>query len=207
MSLAEVKQIESARNGDRAALARLLEEHHERVQTLAFRLTGGDRESAEEIAQEAFLRILKTRTPFRGTSSFTTYLYRIIINLVAERGRRASRRREVSTSPAVLPELSAGDRAAAGVSASASDGPFGEQCGSRRPDQVRESRELARQVGVVLAALPREQREVFVLSELEGLRYREIAEICGCPEGTVASRKHQAVQAFRRELREWGKAP
>ena len=58
-------------------------------------------------------------------------------------------------------------------------------------------------IGQVLLRIPEIQRVIFVLSEYEGLSYQEIAEVVGCPYGTVASRKYAAVEALRTQLRPW----
>lgn len=74
------------------------------------------------------------------------------------------------------------------------------------PDRVLQQRELGAALEAALAALPRELREVFQLSEVEGLRYEQIAEVVGCPAGTVASRKHLAVRKLRENLERSGHA-
>ncbi len=74
------------------------------------------------------------------------------------------------------------------------------------PDRVLQQRELAAALAAALAALPQDLREVFHLSEMEGLRYAQIAEVVGCPVGTVASRKHLAVRKLREHLERSGHA-
>ncbi len=74
------------------------------------------------------------------------------------------------------------------------------------PDRVLRQRELGAALAAALDALPRDLREVFHLSEMEGLRYEQIAEVVGCPVGTVASRKHLAVRKLREHLERSGHA-
>jgi len=172
-----------ARAGDVDAFGRLVERHHQRALHLAFRLTG-DSEMSRDIAQESFLRILKAAPRYEPRARFTTFLYTVVRNLVVEIARQPRRRQEVSTS-----ELPPGT-GEAGVTSRAPE----------TPDVALERKELRRTLRDALASLPADLREVFVLTEIEGLRYAEVAEICGCPEGTVASRKHHAVEQLRKIL-------
>lgn len=167
--------------GKRDACAVLAERHHERVLNFIYRLTG-DREHARDLSQECFLRLFRGAERYQARGKFAAFLYTLALNAVRQRARR--RREDEWTSLDALADRTS-DQHAIG------------------PERQVEIAELNRRLNRALAALTDDQREVFVLSELEGRRYREIAEILGCPEGTVASRKHDAVVRLRALLADW----
>jgi len=169
--------------GDQEAFGLLVERHHGRALGFAFRMTA-DREDAKDAAQESFLRILGAAHRYRPRAAFTSYLYAIVRNTLRETSRR--RRREVSIDPQVDPTPRA---TAAGAVA---DPP--------PPDVLLEREQLRERLADAIHRLPEDLRIVFVLSEIEGVSYKEIAEICRCPMGTVASRKNTAVRELRRLL-------
>lgn len=160
--------------GNFEAFGVLVERHHQRVVNIAYGMSG-QADAARDVAQETFIRILKHAPLYVPSARFTTFLYTVVRSVVVETGRKRARRREVSL-----------DHAAPAA--------------PDRTDRAAERGELRARLAEALAELPDELRDAFVLSEIEGLRYRDIAEICGCPEGTVASRKHQAVERLRRSL-------
>jgi RNA polymerase sigma-70 factor (ECF subfamily) len=174
---------------DLEAFGLLVERHHERALAFAYRLTA-DRDGARDAAQETFLRILGAARRYRPKAAFTTYLYAIVRNTVREADRR--RRREEPIDPRVDPTpLAVGD------------GTSGD---SPPPDLVLQQNRLRERLADAIGLLPDDLRTVFVLSEIEGVSYREISEICGCPMGTVASRKHAAVRELRKLLGPLGRS-
>jgi RNA polymerase sigma-70 factor (ECF subfamily) len=160
----------AAGRGDREAFAAIVDRHQRRVLNLLLFLCG-DRETARDLTQECFLRLLRAAPRWEPRARLTTYVTTIARRLAMDAGAKAWERREpLETEPA-----------------SADPGP----------DVVAERRELAGRLAAVLAQLPDEDREVLVLSEAGGLKYREIAEMLAVPEGTVASRKSRAVRRVR----------
>jgi RNA polymerase sigma-70 factor, ECF subfamily len=150
----------------------LLNHHRDQVVRVACRLLNGDRSSAEDVAQEVFLRLWNASERYTERGTFRAYLLTITCRLCADYRRRH------------LPTVSLSD------------------CWHLADAQpLSEVSSVMDAVPAAIASLPEEQRIVFVLSHYEGLRYREIAEIIGCPIGTVASRKFLAVQALREQLR------
>jgi RNA polymerase sigma-70 factor (ECF subfamily) len=172
-----------AAHGDLAAFGLLVERHHPRALNLAYRLTG-NAETAKDAAQESFLRILGAARRYEPRGRFTTYLFAVVRNTARELARRERRRRE---EPLATGEE--GDPSRSAPLAAPADPP--------EPERVAGRRELRERLLGALRALPEELRAAFVLSELEGLSYREVAQVCGCPAGTVASRKHAAVTRLR----------
>jgi RNA polymerase sigma-70 factor (ECF subfamily) len=152
------------------------------------------REDAKEICQETFLRILKKADRFRSGSRFSTWMYQIALNLCRDRARRKKRWGLVMATPAELPE-----RAAEGATI-----PGGSNASAMDPAETAEREQLARAVRRALQRLPAEQREVVLLKEYEGLKFREIAEIVGCPESTVKSRMYYGLSSVRTVLESQG---
>lgn len=148
------------------------------------------REDAKEICQETFLRILKKADRFRSGSRFSTWMYQIALNLCRDQARRRKRWGLLLASPAELP-----DRAAEGAATLGGVDP-----NSLDPGRSAEREQLARAVRRALQSLPAEQREVVLLKEYEGLKFREIAEIVGCPESTVKSRMYYGLNGVRAAL-------
>jgi len=141
----------------------------------------GDAEEARDLVQEVWLRL--GARPDAGEALVFTAARQCGISHLR---RRATRRR-------VLAE-DAGDEVAAAVAAPARE----------RPDARLEETDRREALRRALGVLSEEQRSVFHLTEVEGLRYAEVAEVLGVPAGTVASRKHLAVVRLREEMRRRG---
>ena len=164
----DAEVVAACTEGVQEAFRELLRRYRKSAMTLAYQMLGNG-EDAEDIAQEAFVRVFQALPKFRGESAFSTWLYRIVTNLCLGRMRR---RRPTVTLEAV-PE----PRAA--------DGPA---------RQVAEGM-LTREV---LAGVPPELRVVLLLREQEGLSYREISGTLGLPMGTVRSRLSKGRKRFRK---------
>jgi RNA polymerase sigma-70 factor (ECF subfamily) len=166
--------------GDVDAFTDLYEAHLRGLLNFFFRLCW-DRSLAEDFAQEVLLRIYKAAHKWEPNAKFTTYLYRIARNYWIDHCRLLSTQKE---------NVSLDAKFGAEDSASLMD---------RLPDDIRppehdlDRRELYGAIMQALQQLPDEQRMVFVLSEIEELKYNEIAEIMDVPLGTVKSRMHTAI--------------
>ena len=170
--------VAAAAGGDRGAFAELLERHYDRVHGLAWQLTG-TRADADDIAQDVCC-ILATRIgTFRGEARFTTWLYRVTVNVFLD--RRKSRRRFTA-----LDETALAGRASPEPSLEA----------TLIRSQVQE------RVARTVAALPVKLRVPVVLRYGPGLSYAQIAEALGVCEGTVASRLNRALKRLEHELRD-----
>ena len=177
----DLSLVRRARAGDAEAFGTLVRRHQERIYGLAFRLTG-DHASADDLAQETFVRAWRGIGQFGGRSGFYTWLYRIALNLAFSRWKKVSRRRELSLEPEILEK---------------------QRDPSRRGEDGAEearSREIASALEEGLAGLSPEHRSTVVLREMEGLSHGEIARICGCSEGTVRSRLHYAKKILKKKL-------
>jgi RNA polymerase sigma-70 factor (ECF subfamily) len=173
------------RGGDTRAFEVLVTRHRTPIFSFLVRLTG-DRGRAEDLCQDTFLRVVKAAREWEERATFRTWVFTIARNLAADEARRAAFRR-------VEPLDAPGPRGAA--QAPADDPP---------PDRAAESALLRPKLEAALAALPAEQREVFLLREHSGLRFHEIAQVTGAPENTVKSRMRYALEGLRQKLAELG---
>ena len=182
--------------GDERAFEVLLDRHGGKVLGYFHRFFG-DRELAEDLTQEVFLRVASSAGRFRGDSSFTTFVFRIVRNLCIDHMRYRSSR----------PETGARSLEEPGLNGEGS--PLGDRIPARDPTGVgharTESREMSGALEKGLAALPPEQREVFLLREVEGMKFGEIAALTGVTESTVKSRMRYALKALRGSLEAFGK--
>ena len=170
------------KRGDEAAFEQLVRRHHKKVFRLLLRMMG-NREEAEDVAQEAFLSLHRHGRRFRGEARFSTFVYRVASNAALNRRRTLGRNR------ARLQKLAV--RQAAGDDLPTTP---------RNPEDAASGADLSRRVSSALDALKPSLRLPVVLYDMEGLAYREIAEVLGIAEGTVKSRIHRARQALRAEL-------
>ena len=181
--LDETALIERCRAGDVAAFEPLVEKYRQRVWRLAFQVLR-DREEAWDCAQDAFVRAFQSLGSFRGQSAFYTWLFRIAMNVATDRLRsRGAQARAFGTQaiPAEEWERTAPDPEA-------------------RPDQAAIGVERRERISRALDTLPPNARAIIMLSDVEGLSYREIATVLNCPIGTVMSRLHNARKRLRTAL-------
>jgi RNA polymerase sigma-70 factor (ECF subfamily) len=143
-------------------------------------------EDARDICQETFLRILKKANRFRSGSRFSTWMYQIALNLCRDRARSVRRWRLVIADTPTVPE--------------SASGPMAHPRPDDDPSQSVERKEKSAAVMRALDQIPPEQREVLVLKEFQGMKFREIAEILGCPESTVKSRMYYGLNGLRNSL-------
>jgi RNA polymerase sigma-70 factor (ECF subfamily) len=180
--------IARAQKNDVAAFRQLVERHQRRAFAIALSLVR-DENDARELVQDAFLRVYRGIGNFQGTSSFFTWLYRIITNLsidlIRKPGRQLvdideSRFESDESQEAEFPLLSRVD-------------------GSDPADVVRR-REIAGRLQAALDALPPYHRGVIVMREIEGLSYEEMAQAMGVSKGTIMSRLFHARQKLQKAL-------
>lgn len=165
----------AVRDGDAAALDRLFARHHRRLYGFLVRMTG-DRHAAEDLVQEAFLRLLRHRETYQPSGRFEAWLFRIGRNLAHDhhRGRHAT-----------IPLDDAGELEPV------------------EPDAPRllEGDDARRALEQAMASLPIQHREVLLLRGVEGLTNEEIASVLGCSDGAARVRIHRATAALRNLIR------
>jgi len=170
--------VEDAARGDREAFDELVRRYQGQIVNLARALTSVDAD-AEDLAQDAFVRVWRNLPAFRFESTFKTWLYGVALNVIRTyRGRRARLRRLI-WSPS--PERDDEDP----LARAAVD------------DRIEQPMALRQAIDRALATLPAEMREAVVLRDVQGLEYREIAETLGVPIGTVESRIFRARKRLK----------
>ncbi len=174
--------------GDAQAFERLLRRHRSPLFTFLLRMVG-DRTRAEDLTQEAFLRVVRAAARWEARARFQTWLYTVARNLCVDQSRRDRFRRTDSLDAQVPSSDGEGPPL---VESIPGDGAL--------PDRAADSALVRPALERALAALPGEQREVFLLREQAGLPFKEIAELVGCNENTVKSRMRYALEGLRRNL-------
>lgn len=164
--------IQRAQAGDAIAFRALYDAHVGRVYALCLRLAG-DRQQAEEHAQDVFVRAWERLGSFRGESAFSTWLHRLAVNEVLQ-ARRAAGRRSARV------EL-------------ADDGGASREAGQRPAPP-------ASDLGQAIARLPEGARTVFVLHDVEGYQHDEIAQMTGIAVGTSKAQLFRARRLLREAL-------
>ncbi|PYV12956.1 MAG: RNA polymerase subunit sigma-24 [Acidobacteria bacterium] len=177
----ESQLIARAQRGDEAAFSALFEAHKRRVYSLCLRMTGNTAE-AEDLSQEAFLQLFRKIATFRGESAFSTWLHRLVVNVVLMHLRKKE-----------LPQVSLNES----------------EAGQEEPvkrDYGDDDRRLMGSVDRVnllraISELPPGYRAIFVLHDVEGYEHNEIAQIMNCSVGNSKSQLHKARMKLREGLR------
>jgi RNA polymerase sigma-70 factor (ECF subfamily) len=168
--------------GDADSFNQLILRWERPIYALAYRVIGRD-EDARDVCQEAFLRAFRGLPGFKGQAKFSSWLYRITLNLCRDWIRRQRRTPVVSPPEGVdVVELAS------------AQGPM-----ESIEDLVARS-QLSKTVGEAMRYLPEEQRTAIILKEYHGLTFQEIADLQGCPLSTVKTRLYQGLSVLRRQL-------
>src|SRR5690349_13668154 len=168
--------------GDPQAFGTLVDRYQTRLLNFINR-TIGDRERAEDLVQETFVRVYRHLHRFDQSKKFSTWIYTIASNLAKNELRNRSR------NPLVLFQTLKKNW-------DADHRPLEWEDTQYKPDDLFRKRHLRRKVEEAVAQLPEHHRIVFVLREMEGKTYEEIADITGCNLGTVKSRLNRARNNF-----------
>jgi len=164
--------VAMAQAGDRLAFSELVDRYHKRVYNTIYSLVG-NREDADDLTQDAFIKAYHSLSKFQNRSKFYTWIYRIAINCFRDWYKSARQHREVSM-----------------AQAQTDFGDFWMErfAGSDSSDDRVKNREFQEMLEQALSMLLPEFRETIVLRDIDGLTYPEIAEVLGCAVGTVKSR-------------------
>jgi RNA polymerase sigma-70 factor (ECF subfamily) len=181
--------VERCLDGDVAGFEKLVSRYQNKIMGYVGRMTNGDREEAEDITQEAFIKAYRNLDSFRGQASFSTWLYKIATNLCIDRARTRKRRPQQAYS---LDEPF--DKEEEGGGREIADTRFEPSKGVERD----ELRSLVRQT---VAEMPEKQRQVLIMCDLQGMPYENIAEVLSIPLGTVKSRIFHARADLARRLK------
>jgi RNA polymerase sigma-70 factor (ECF subfamily) len=178
--------LDRIKDGDEAGFEALVNAHSAKIIGLAWRMVG-NREDAEDIAQEAFIRLHRSLASFRGDSSVSTWLYRTVTRLTIDHHRRQKLKRKIFFFRRADSEHDPYELAA-DPAASPGDQYLAGEAGDR----------LSR----AIEKLSAQQRAVFNLRHHEELPLKEIAAVLKLEEGTVKSHLHRAVHFLRKELKD-----
>ncbi len=180
--------IAKAQQGDAGAFRSLVERHQRRAFTVALSLVR-DENDARELVQDAFLRVYKGLGSFQGSSSFFTWLYRIVTNLAIDLMRKPGRKRVDIDEARFAPD-----------EATEAEFPLLSRLEGSDPADIIRRREIAARLHTALADLPPYHRGVVVMREIEGLSYEEMAQAMGVSKGTIMSRLFHARQKLQKAL-------
>jgi RNA polymerase sigma-70 factor (ECF subfamily) len=158
------------------------------IYALAYRVIGRE-EDARDVCQETFLRAFRALKGFKGQAKFSSWLYRITLNLCRDWIRR-ERRQPIAQAPEGVDLI---DLAS-------------ESTPSESVEDLVARREIGRAVARVMAGLPDEQRTAIILKEYHGLTFQEIADLLDCPLSTVKTRLYQGLTVLRKQLAREGMA-
>lgn len=176
----EKKLVLQSLDGDEEAYGQLVMRHKRKVFNLAFSITR-DREVADDLAQEAFIRAYFALANFKFKSEFSTWLYRITINLVKDYLRKKER----------MPKISIDD---------IKENPFAQEDGMIQREKAREEEERRTFVHGFIRTLPDKYRIILSLRDIHGFSYEEITKILKISPGTVDSRLHRARKMLRKKI-------
>ncbi len=176
-----------AMGGDSESFNQLVLRWERPIYALAYRTLGREDE-ARDVCQETFLRAYRALPGFKGEAKFSSWIYRIALNLCRDWIRK-KRRTPVMQAPEGVDLADLADLAAA-------RGPV------ESIETLVARRQLSQRVATAMRTLPEEQRTAVILKEYHGLTFQEIAEMQGCPLSTVKTRLYQGLSVLRKQLAE-----
>lgn len=185
VSLTDLELVQRVQSGDKRSFDILVLKYQHKVVNLVLRYVH-DHDTAEDVAQEAFIKAYKGLKSFRGESAFYTWLYRIAINSAKNYLVSQSRRLPDSDIDAEEAEQTGGESALREYAT---------------PERELLTAEMQHAINGAIEALPEDLRTAIILRELEGMSYEEIAEAMECPIGTVRSRIFRARESIDKVLR------
>lgn len=180
--------VARALEGDLPSFERLVARYQNKIMGYAARMLS-DREEAEDVTQEVFIKAYRSLDSFRGESSFSTWIYRIATNLCIDRLRKKKRspQQAYSLDEPMDKDEEKGSREIPDV--------------STEPTRSIEKEELRARVREMVAEMPEKLRAVLIMCDMQGMAYEDIAKVLNCPVGTVKSRLFHARADLGRRLR------
>ena len=179
--------VARAMSGDADSFNQLILRWERPIYALAYRVIGRE-EDARDVCQDTFLRAFRALPGFKGQAKFSSWLYRIALNLCRDWIRR-QRRAPVVQFPEDVD----------GMELASENGPV------ESIEDLAARRELSEVVARAMADLPEEQRSAIILKEYHGMTFQEIADMQGCPLSTVKTRLYQGLLVVRRHLEREGR--
>lgn len=182
MPSSDEELVARAMGGDMDSFNQLVLRWERPIYALAYRVIGRE-EDARDVCQETFLRAYRALPGFKGQAKFSSWLYRIALNLCRDWIRR-ERRTPVAQAPEGVDLIELASEATP----------------SESIEDLVARREIGRAVARAMADLPNEQRTAIILKEYHGLTFQEIADLLDCPLSTVKTRLYQGLTVLRRQL-------
>jgi RNA polymerase sigma-70 factor (ECF subfamily) len=186
MTLTDDELVARSMGGDAESFNQLILRWERPIYALAYRVIGRE-EDARDVCQETFLRAFRALPGFKGQAKFSSWLYRIALNLCRDWIRRQRRAPVMQMPEGVDPGELVADR-----------GPV------ESIEELVSRRQLSGVVEEAMALLPEEQRTAIILKEYHGMTFQEIADMQGCPLSTVKTRLYQGLTVLRRYLEKNG---
>lgn len=185
MTQQETELIIRAQNGNITAFEELIYKYDKKVLALAMKYVKNE-DDAKDIYQDVFIRVFRGLKKFRFNSEFSTWLYRIVVNVCLTHKTKSSRREFVSIHPAdenesMIPGIEIEDN-------------------KNVPERTVTSREISEHINEALEILSPRQKMIFILRHYEGYKLKEIAEMLRCGEGTIKKYLFDAVRKMRTQL-------
>ncbi len=181
--------VEQAQGGETRAFDELVRRHRNRVFAMIRNMIHREAD-AWDLSQEAFIKAWQALPRFEAKARFSTWLYRIVHNVVCDWARRRRPETEGEMNDELLQRESIDPASRTTPSA------------SPRPDQALSNAELRAQIEAALDTLSPDHRQAILLKDVHGFAYKEIADITGCSIGTVMSRLHYARKKLQSLLRD-----
>lgn len=181
----EISLIRESKNGNSSSFEELVSPHYKKAFNTAYRILG-NLEDANDVAQDAIIKVFKSIGSFKENSSFSTWVYKIVVNTCIDFKRKNKKQQVVYL-----------------------DKEIGEKNGglvleipdnAGTPESLFEENEVKHIIDDAINQLNFEQRKIIVLRDVRGFSYKEIAEILECSEGTVKSRISRARNNLRKLL-------
>ncbi|MFN8061831.1 MAG: RNA polymerase sigma factor [Vicinamibacterales bacterium] len=186
MSTSDEELVARSMGGDTDSFNELVIRWERPIFALAYRVIGRE-EDARDVVQETFLRAFRSLGGFKGQAKFSSWLYRIALNLCRDWIRR-ERRTPVVQAPEGVDVIELA----------------GEIDPSDHVEAATSRRQLSRAVARAMTRISDDQRTAIILKEYQGLTFQEIADLQGCPLSTVKTRLYQGLTILRRELAQAG---
>ena len=189
-SRSDADDVALAASGDRMAFERVYRTHVNRVFAVCARMVA-DRALAEELTQDVFVQVFRFRHRYKPQSRLSTWMFTIATNLCLNELRRPEQKRRVD----IWDTRRDTDEHREGPQLADPD--------AVTPEAGAASRELARRLETAVDELPAKQRAALLLSRVDGLAYRDVAEALACSEGAVKALLFRATQSLKKTLREY----
>ncbi len=178
-----------AQNGDQSAFGKLVQRYQKKVYSVAFSMVRNP-DDAMDLSQEAFIKAYRNLSGFQGSSSFYTWLYRIVVNLGIDHLRKSRRFKSVDYD----------DKIRRKDEETFSEASILPSILGTNPAKALMRKELVEKMQAALDTLSPNHRTILMLREVEGMSYEEMAEVLEISKGTVMSRLHHARKNMQHAL-------